>query len=122
MRMECRGPAHAGRAGRAKAGDVLMSRTAAVFLLGLACVLEGCSPAVIRADERGIALENLPQAVRINLSLAGYYDRRALALADEHCRKFGRFARLKGQTADHIFYACIDRRADGRGADPITAN
>ena len=109
MRMECRGPAHAGRAGRAKAGNVL----AAVFLLGLACVLEGCSPAVIRADERGIALENLPQAVSINLSLAGYYDRRALALADEHCRKFGRFARLKGQTADHIFYACIDQRAAG---------
>ena len=122
MRMECRGPAHAGRAGHAKAGDVLMSRTAGVFLLGLACVLEGCSPAVIRADERGIPLENLPRAVCINLSIAEYYDRRALARADEHCRKFGRFARLKGQTADHKFYACIDRRADGRGADPINAN
>lgn len=84
-----------------------MRRMILLPLLGALGMATACTPTVITADEGGITLENLPQIALTNPTLARHYDREALDIADEHCRRYGRLARLKRQTAETIRFECV---------------
>lgn len=85
-----------------------MRRMVLLPLVGvLLAMTTGCTPAVIAADEQGITLDTLPQIAMTNPTLAHHYDKRALEIADEHCRQYGRFARLMRRTADTIYFKCV---------------
>ncbi len=85
-----------------------MGRTVRAAILGAAaCVLAGCAPAVLGKSADGITFDNPTDSVVTIDVLAKYQRRRALDLADAHCCRFGRIARLTRRTANALRYDCV---------------
>ncbi len=88
--------------------NYLMGRTVRTAILGAAAsVLVGCAPTVLGKSADGIAFDNPTDSVAAIDVLAKYQRRRALDLADQHCRRFGRIARLTRRTANVLQYDCV---------------
>ncbi len=85
-----------------------MRRFAVILVLAAAWSLSACTPGVISSDERGVAVENLSRIGHLNPTLARHYSSEALIVADDHCRQFGRYARLKREEAARISFECVD--------------
>ncbi len=81
---------------------------AAAILGAAASVLVGCAPTVLGKSADGIAFDNPSDSVATIDVLAKYQRRRALDLADQHCRRFGRVARLTRRTANVLQYDCVE--------------
>ena len=85
-----------------------MGRTFRTAILGAAAgVLAGCAPAVLGKSADGITFDNPTDSVVTIDVLAKYQRRQALDLADAHCRRFGRTARLARRTANALRYDCV---------------
>ncbi len=88
--------------------NYLMGRTLRTAILGAgAWILAGCAPTVLGKSADGIAFDNPTDSVATIDVLAKYQRRRALDLADQHCRRFGRIARLTRRTANVLQYDCV---------------
>lgn len=79
-----------------------------IAILGAAAwVVAACAPAVLGKSADGITFDNPTDSV-IGIDVLEKYQRRqALDLADAHCRRFGRIARLARRTAYALQYDCI---------------
>ncbi len=88
--------------------NYLMGRTVRTAILGAAAwILAGCAPTVLAKSADGITFDNPTDSVVTIDVLAKYQRRRALDLADAHCRRFGRNARLTRRTANALRYDCV---------------
>ena len=88
--------------------NYLMGRTVRTAILGAAAwILAGCAPTVLAKSADGITFDNPTDSVVTIDVLANYQRRQALDLADEHCRRFGRIARLARRTANALRYDCV---------------
>ncbi len=76
-------------------------------LAAAASVLAGCGPTVLGKSADGITFVNPTDSVVTIDVLAKYQRRQALDLADAHCRRFGRIARLTRRTANALHYDCV---------------
>ena len=86
----------------------LMGRTFRTAILGAAAwILAGCAPTVLAKSADGITFDNPTDSVVTIDVLARYQRRQALDLADAHCRRFGRIARLTRRTANALRYDCV---------------
>ncbi len=81
---------------------------AAAILSAGASVLVGCAPTVLAKSADGITLDNQTNSVISIDVLARYQRRQALDLADAHCRRFGRIARLTRRAANALRYDCVN--------------
>ncbi len=89
--------------------NYLMGRTVRTAILGAAAwVLAGCAPAVLGKSADGITFDNPTDSVVTIDVLAKYQRRQALDLADAHCRRSGRIARLTRRTANALRYDCVE--------------
>ncbi len=88
--------------------NYLMGRTVRTAILAAAAwILAGCAPTVLGKSADGITFDNPTDSdVTIDV-LARYQRRQALDLADAHCRRFGRIARLTRRTANALRYDCV---------------
>ena len=85
-----------------------MGRTVRPAILGAAAwILAGCAPTVLAKNAAGITFDNPTDSVVTIDVLARYQRRQALDLADAHCRRFGRIARLTRRTANALRYDCV---------------
>ncbi len=85
-----------------------MGRLLAAAILGTgAAVLAGCAPTVLGKSADGITFDNPTDSVVTIDVRAKYQRRQALDLADAHCRRFGRAARLTRRTANALRYDCV---------------
>ncbi len=85
-----------------------MGRTFRTAILGAAAwILAGCAPTVLAKSADGITVDNQSDSVISIDVLARYQRRQALDLADAHCRRFGRNARLTRRTANALRYDCV---------------
>lgn len=74
-------------------------RCKGLLLIGVALALAGCTPTLTAANQRGGIVENLrPRNVP-----------EAFKAADDHCKKFGRAARVSQQTEDTLVFDCVAR-------------
>ncbi len=88
--------------------NYLMGRTVRTAILGAAAwILAGCAPTVLAKSAAGITFDNPTDSVVTIDVLAKYQRRQALDLADAHCRRFGRAARLTRRTANALRYDCV---------------
>ena len=88
--------------------NYLMGRTVRTAILGAAVwILAGCAPTVLAKSADGITFDNPTDSVVTIDVLAKYQRRQALDLADAHCRRFGRIARLTRRTANALRYDCV---------------
>ena len=88
--------------------NYLMGRTVRTAILGAAAwILAGCAPTVLAKSADGITFDNPTDSVVTIDVLARYQRRQALDLADAHCRRFGRIARLTRRTANALRYDCV---------------
>ena len=78
------------------------------ILGGGAWILAGCAPMVLAKSADGITFDNPTDSVATIDVVARYQRRQALDLADAHCRRFGRIARLTRRTADALRYDCVE--------------
>ncbi len=86
-----------------------MGRTVRTAILGaVAWILAGCAPTVLLKSAGGITFDNPADFVATIDVLAKYQRRQALDLADAHCRRFGRIARLTRRTANALQYDCVE--------------
>ncbi len=86
-----------------------MGRTFRTAILGAAAwILAGCAPTVLAKSADGITLDNQTDSVISIDVLARYQRRQALDLADAHCRRFGRIARLTRRAANALRYDCVN--------------
>ncbi len=86
-----------------------MRRTFRTAILGAAAwILAGCAPTVLAKSADGITLDNQTDSVISIDVLARYQRRQALDLADAHCRRFGRIARLTRRAANALRYDCVN--------------
>jgi len=85
-----------------------MKRSFLVAVLGAtAWLLGACTPVVINKSDRGIILDN-PADMFFTIAVVARYQRRqALEVADEHCRHFGRMARLTRRAPNALYYTCV---------------
>jgi hypothetical protein len=89
--------------------NYLMGRTVRTAILGAAAwILAGCAPTVLAKSADGITFDNPTDSVVTIDVLAKYQRRQALDLADAHCRRFGRAARLTRRTANALRYDCVE--------------
>ncbi len=88
--------------------NYLMGRTVRTAILAAAAwIVAGCAPTVLAKSADGITFDNPTDSdVTIDV-LAKYQRRQALDLADAHCRRFGRIARLTRRTANALRYDCV---------------
>ncbi len=77
------------------------------ILAAAAWSLAGCAPTVLAKSADGITFDNPTDAVVTIDVVAKYQRRQALDLADEHCQKFGRMARLTRRTGNALYYDCV---------------
>ncbi len=86
-----------------------MGRTVRTAVLAAAAwIVAGCAPTVLAKSADGITFDNPTDSdVTIDV-LAKYQRRQALDLADAHCRRFGRIARLTRRTANALRYDCVE--------------
>tara|TARA_R110000868_G_scaffold44407_2_gene148369 strand:- start:217 stop:441 length:225 start_codon:yes stop_codon:yes gene_type:complete len=70
-----------------------------ILILPLLLLLAGCAPKLSVANERGGIVDHVSGLTRNS----------AFKLADNHCRKFGRVARISGQDAlqSNFSFDCI---------------
>ncbi len=88
--------------------NTLMGRTVrSAILAAAAWIVAGCAPTVLAKSAGGITFDNPTDSVVTIDVLAKYQRRRALDLADAHCRRFGRIARLTRRTANALRYDCV---------------
>ncbi len=88
--------------------NYLMGRTfRAAILAAAAWILAGCAPTVLGKSDDGITFDNPSDFLFTVNVLAKYHRRQALDLADEHCQKFGRMARLTRRTGNALYYDCV---------------
>jgi hypothetical protein len=71
-----------------------------VVLLTILLALVGCAPSLTGANERGGMVSHV----------GGWNRAESLALADEHCHKFGRLARISGTSPmdSMITFDCVN--------------
>ncbi len=88
--------------------NTLMGRTVRTAILAAAAwILAGCAPTVLAKSAAGITFDN-PTDSDVTIDVVARYQRRhALDLADAHCRRFGRIARLTRRTANALRYDCV---------------
>lgn len=85
-----------------------MGRTFRTAILGAAAwIVAGCAPTVLAKSADDITFDNPTDSVATIDVLAKYQRRQALDLADAHCRRFGRIARLTRRTANTLRYDCV---------------
>ncbi len=85
-----------------------MGRTVrTAILVAAAWILAGCAPTVLAKSADGITFDNPTDSVVTIDVLAKYQRRQALDLADAHCRRFKRTARLARRTANALQYDCV---------------
>lgn len=77
-------------------------------LAAAAWIVAGCAPTVLAKSADGITFDNPTDSVVTIDVVAKYQRRQALDLADAHCRRFGRIARLTRRTADALRYDCVE--------------
>jgi len=78
-------------------------------ILGAAAwIVAGCAPTVLAKSADGITFDNPADSVVTFDVVAKYQRRQALDLADAHCRRFGRIARLTRRTANALRYDCVE--------------
>ncbi len=88
--------------------NYLMGRAVRTAILAAAAwILAGCAPTVLAKSADGITFDNPTDSVVTIDVLAKYQRRQALDLADAHCRRFGRIARLTRRTANALRYDCV---------------
>ena len=86
-----------------------MRRFLQFTVLGAAAwIVAGCAPTVLAKSADGITFDNPTDSVATIDVVAKYQRRQALDLADAHCRRFGRIARLTRRTADALRYDCVE--------------
>ncbi|MCH7956556.1 MAG: hypothetical protein IIB63_03280 [Proteobacteria bacterium] len=86
-----------------------MRRFLQFTVLGAAAwIVAGCAPTVLAKSADGITFDNPTDSVATIDVVARYQRRQALDLADAHCRRFGRIARLTRRTADALRYDCVE--------------
>ncbi len=86
----------------------MLRRILPAAILGAAAwILAGCAPTVLSKSDDGIIFDNPSDFLFTVNVLAKYHRRRALDLADEHCQKFGRMARLTRRTGNALYYDCV---------------
>ncbi len=103
------GPGSAGPGDHAAVEDSVLRRILPAAILGAAAwILAGCAPTVLAKSADGITFDNPTDSVVTIDVLAKYQRRQALDLADAHCRRFGRIARLTGRTANALRYDCVE--------------
>ena len=86
-----------------------MRRVLQFTVLGAAAwIVAGCAPTVLAKSADGITFDNPTDSVATIDVVARYQRRQALDLADAHCRRFGRIARLTRRTADALRYDCVE--------------
>ena len=78
------------------------------ILGGGAWILAGCAPTVLAKSADGITFDNPTDSVATIDVVARYQRRQALDLADAHCRRFGRIARLTRRTVNALRYDCVE--------------
>ncbi len=86
----------------------MLRRILPAAILGAAAwILSGCAPTVLSKSDDGIIFDNPSDFLFTVNVLAKYHRRQALDLADEHCQKFGRMARLTRRTGNALYYDCV---------------
>ena len=86
-----------------------MRRVLQFTVLGAAAwIVAGCAPTVLAKSANGITFDNPTDSVATIDVVAKYQRRQALDLADAHCRRFGRMARLTRRTANALRYDCVE--------------
>ena len=95
--------------GHAAVENYLIGRTVRTAILAAAAwSLAGCAPTVLVKSADGITFDNPTDSVVTIDVVAKYQRRQALDLADAHCRRFGRIARLTRRTANALRYDCVE--------------
>ncbi len=90
------------------AADNGMRRFLQFAILGAAAwILAGCAPTVLAKSADGITFDNPSDFLFTVDVVAKYHRRQALDLADAHCQKFGRMARLTRRTGNALYYDCV---------------
>ncbi len=79
----------------------------AAILGAAAWILSGCAPTVLSKSDDGIVFDNPSDFLFTVDVVAKYHRRQALDLADEHCQKVGRMARLTRRTGNALYYDCV---------------
>lgn len=97
----------------AMARDAFKERIAgALGVLAVAAFAVACTPNVIEGDDKGVIVENTSDfgvgLVNVEVGFfSEYYRQKAMAKADDHCKRFGARARMVGR-ADRVFqFECV---------------